>query len=110
MSKVSYFPQQPTRKPARCPDNLAPPERALWRKILTEYRIDDAASLAVLQAGLESLGRARSCREAIDRDGEVTRNRYDELVAHPLLTAERTARAGFLAAMRALRLDIGAGQ
>jgi hypothetical protein len=48
----------------------------------------------------------RRCRQAIDRDGEAVRDRWQQLKPHPLLSAERDARAAFLAAFRQLNLDL----
>ena len=48
----------------------------------------------------------RRCREAIDRDGETVVDRFKQVKGHPLLAAERDARAAFLAGMRMLNLDI----
>ena len=49
--------------------------------------------------------RSRRCRIAIDKDGEVWRDAKGNLRPHPLLNAERSARASFIGCMRLLRLD-----
>lgn len=90
------------------PTHLEPPERVLWGEVHQAFMLDDAASLALFRSALEAHQRARRCREAIDRDGEAVRDRWQQLKPHPLLSAERDARAAFLAAMRALNLDLGA--
>lgn len=100
-------PRRPTRDPAPPPEHLAAPEADLWRQLVADYRFADAASLALLQTALEARQRARRCREAIDRDGEAVRDRFDQVRAHPLLTAERDGRAAFFAGMKLLRLDLG---
>jgi hypothetical protein len=79
----------------------------MWREILAEFTFDDVASLALLRSALEAHQRARRCRLIIDEDGETTCDRFKQLRAHPLLAAERDARAAFLAAMRTLNLDLG---
>lgn len=89
------------------PRHLQAPERALWRDLVAEYTFDDAASLALLRSALEAHQRARRCRLAIDRAGQEWKDRFGQLRAHPLLGAERDARSAFLAAMRALNLDLG---
>jgi len=60
----------------------------------------------LLASTLDAHQRARRCREAIEKDGESVRDRFNQLRAHPLLTAETHARAAFLAGMKALRLDL----
>jgi len=79
----------------------------MWRDITTEFSFDDPASLALLRSALEAHQRARRCRLVIDVEGEGVRDRFQQLRAHPLLAAERDARAAFLSAMRALNLDLG---
>ena len=88
------------------PAHLAAPEAALWRSLAAEYAFTDPASLALLQSAMESHQRARKCREAVDADGETLLDRFQQVKPHPLLAAERDARAAFLAAMRLLRLDV----
>ena len=99
----------------RPPKRHAPPrhldktEADLWRSIIRDYDFDDDASLALLATAMEARQRARKCRERIDVDGEAVRDRFGQVKAHPLLNAERDARAAFLAAMRVLNLDLGKG-
>jgi len=81
----------------------------MWREITAEFDFGDPASLALLRSALEAHMRARRCRVAIDRDGEAVKDRFGQLRAHPLLGAERDARAAFLSSMRALNLDLGGG-
>jgi hypothetical protein len=101
----SVPPQQVRKPPA--PRHLEPAEKLMWRDIISGFRFDDPASLALLRSALEAHMRARRCRVVIDRDGETVLDRFEQTRAHPLLAAERDARAAFLAAMRALNLDLG---
>ena len=96
----------PTAKTPPIPVHLQDPEKALWRDLTASHAFDDPASLALLRTALESHQRARRCREAIDRDGESVRDRWGQVKGHPLLSAERDARASFLSAMRLLNLDL----
>jgi hypothetical protein len=100
-------PRLPTPRRQAAPRHLEAPERRLWREITGEFAFDDPASLALLCSALDAHQRARRCRLVIDNEGETVRDRFQQLRAHPLLAAERDARAAFLAAMRALNLDIG---
>ena len=88
------------------PKHLREVEAEMWRAIVGEHRFDDTASLALLRTALESHQRARMCREAVDKDGLTARDRFGNIRPHPLLAAERDARAAFLQAMRSLNLDI----
>jgi hypothetical protein len=96
---------RPKGKPA--PPHLEAEERDLWTDITREYRFDDPASLALLRSALEAHMRVRRCRVQIDTQGETVTDRFGQVRSHPLLAAERDARAAFLAAMRALNLDLG---
>lgn len=95
------------RRPPPAPRHLEAVEKRLWREVTTDFAFEDSASLALLRSALEAHQRARRCRLAIDKEGMTTRDRFGQLRAHPLIGAERDARAAFLAAMRALNLDLG---
>jgi hypothetical protein len=96
---------QPARRPPPPPDDLEEPERQLWTQLVGRYRFDDVGSLKVLAAAMHARRRSRTCRLAIDADGEVWRDHHGDLRPHPLLAAERSARSAFLQSMRQLRLD-----
>jgi phage terminase small subunit len=98
---------RPKRVDPPPPKHLEGPEAELWRGILATFRLEDIASLSLLGTALEAHQRSRRCREAIDRDGEAVRDRFDQVKPHPLLSAERDARAAFLGAMKSLNLDLG---
>ena len=99
-------PRRLARDLAPAPAHLDKIEGVLWSAIVGDYKFGDAASLSLLTAALEARQRARRCREAVDRDGMAVPDRFGQLKPHPLLMAERDARAAFLAAMRLLNLDI----
>ena len=99
-------PLKPKRTMPAPPTHLDRTERDLWRSIAAEHVFEDAASKSLLRVALEAHQRMRRCRDAIDRDGEAVRDRWDQLKPHPLLSAERDARAAFLAAFRQLNLDV----
>lgn len=107
MTKPTPFPRPSLRRAAPPPEHLKEPERTLWTELNSQFAFTDAASLAILASALEAHARSRRCRETIDADGESVRDRFGQVKPHPLLAAERDARAAFLAAMRALNLDLG---
>jgi len=90
----------------RPPKHLESTERKLWNQLVSAFDFGDAASQAILRTALEAHMRARRCREAIDRDGEAVKDRFDQIKPHPLLAAERDARAAFISSMRSLNLDL----
>jgi len=94
------------RKGPPPPKHLAVPERRLWTAIIRENLFDSEAALSILRSTLEAHQRARTCRETVDREGAIYRDRFDQPKPHPLIAAERDARAAFVAGMRALNLDL----
>lgn len=96
------------RKPPAAPPELEKPERQLWRRVVETYDFNgDGAALSLLAMALEARGRARRCREIIDRDGECVRDRFGQSRAHPLLAGERGAQGNFIAGLKALNLQLG---
>jgi hypothetical protein len=71
-----------------------------------EYGIEDAGGLAVLSIAGEALDRLRLAQAAIEADGATVVDRFGQTKAHPLLPVERDARAAYLAALKALNLDL----
>ena len=88
------------------PKGLSTAAKALWKRLASDYEITDEAGLLLLQTGLEAFDRMRLAQEAIQRDGMTVLDRFGQRKAHPLLPAERDARAQMLAALRALNLDV----
>ncbi len=86
---------------ASIPEHLEPPESLLFAQIQREFCITDSGGIALLTAACESRGRARRCRERIDREGELT----PEGKVHPLLLCERDSRKAFVSTINALGLD-----
>lgn len=89
------------------PKHLSLKAKRLWKALLVEWpSIGDVAGLAILATGLEAFDRATGAREGIDRDGLTITDRFGVQKPHPLLACERDARAQWLAALKALNLDI----
>jgi phage terminase small subunit len=93
-------------KPA-APSHLEPEERRFWDAILADYAVDSDAALMHLRVACDALAQARKCQEQINTDGVLIVDRRGNSRAHPLLKEATTARNNYLAAMRALHLDIG---
>jgi phage terminase small subunit len=71
-----------------------------------EYDIRDGAGYLLLGTALEAFDRMRACQAAIAEQGATVPDRFGQLKPHPLLSAERDARAQLLMALRALNLDV----
>jgi hypothetical protein len=61
------------------PEDLNAPEKEIWNTIMRQHNLN-CVGLMFLESALFSLGRARICRDIINRDGELRR--------HPLLSIE----------------------
>lgn len=90
----------------RPPRHLAADGKALFVAVQAEYSVDDAAGLALLTTACECLDRMRAAQAAIAEHGEVVTDRYNQVKVNPACTLERDSRNGFLAAVRALNLDL----
>ncbi len=85
---------------------LSAEARKLKKGILEGYSIDDAAGLRILETACEAFDRMREAQSTIQRDGMTVTDRWGQIKAHPLCSVERDSRAQFLAALKALNLDI----
>jgi P27 family predicted phage terminase small subunit len=93
-------------KKSKAPNHLTDEAKGLWQRLTDEYGIADSAGLAILKAGCEAWDRAKKAREAIDAQGMVIFDKFQQMKPHPLLAVERDSRAAFLAAMKHLNFDI----
>ncbi len=88
------------------PKHLSTESKKLWRAIVDEYTIADAAGLKILAVALEAYDRAQTARQQIDKDGMTIIDRWGQRKPHPLIACERDARAAFLSGLKALNLDL----
>jgi len=88
------------------PDHLRDGGKAFWRAVADEYSIADAAGLALLTRAAECIDRIDAAGRAIAEHGELVIDRYGAPKLNPACALEKDARAGFLAAMKALNLDL----
>ena len=94
-------PRQP--KP---PKTLSREAKAWWRKLITEYQIEDEAGYLLLMTGLESFDRMRQAQAALAEDGLTVTDRFGQAKAHPLCVVERDSRSQMLASLKMLNLDV----
>ncbi len=95
----------PEAVPPASPDKLGPHGWALWDRVHREYRIEDAGGVELLLLACLARDRAASCRQTIDRDGELIATKHGPR-EHPLLRAELGAMAFCVKTLRALGLDV----
>lgn len=92
--------------PAQESADLHPDARELMREVTDSYAITDAGGQALLRQAGEALTRLRDAQAKIAEHGSTFVDRFGQIKAHPLLAAERDARRDFLAALKALNLDL----
>jgi P27 family predicted phage terminase small subunit len=90
----------------RAPSHLSREARQIWKSLVEEYGINDAGGLEILKTGLEARDRFTGARVKINADGMTIFDRHGTEKGHPLLAAERDARAQWLAALKMLNLDV----
>ena len=88
------------------PDHLRPAGADFFQSIAQEYTITDAAGLALLSRAAECVDRMAAAQAAIAEHGELVPDRYGGVKLNPACALEKDARNGFLAAVRALNLDL----
>ena len=87
------------------PATLSEEAQAVWRSIASEYDIDDAGGIAVLNAACESFDRMRQAAAIANAEGMVVADRFGQSKPHPATIIERDARAAYLSGIKQLRLD-----
>ena len=87
------------------PIHLRKAAKRLWNDLMSDYEIDDAAGLALLQTACEAFQRCDDARRMIRREAAVITDRFGQPKPHPAVTIERDSRAQLIAALRALKLE-----
>ena len=94
------------RKAPSAPAGLGQRAREWWRKMQAEYAVVDAGGLALLETAARAYGRMEQARALLDKEGVTTVDRWGQRRLHPAASVERDSRAGLLAALRCLHLDV----
>jgi hypothetical protein len=87
--------------PSAPPADLAPKERALWRRLVDEYQLADGPAIVLLEQLCRNLQLARECREIIEVEGKLVSGKE-----HPLLRVWRDADKVAHQALRSLNFDL----
>lgn len=94
------------KSPPSAPKGLKPGARRFWLDTQAQYAIVDPAGVELLGVAARALGRLEGAAEVLDREGTVFKDKAGQLKPRPEVIIERDARSGFLAALRALQLDL----
>jgi P27 family predicted phage terminase small subunit len=90
----------------KAPKDLSRDAKRLWQSLRDEYGIRDTAGLTLLTDACRFFQRREDARELILKDGQTTKNRFGEIVAHPSVRIERDSAAAMVRSLKALNLDI----
>lgn len=90
----------------RPPAHLGKHGKQLWSQLVDEYEIGDSAGLAYVTTACECLDRMREAQKLIKEHGVSIKTGGDSLKTNPACKVELDSRNGFLAAMKALNIDI----
>jgi P27 family predicted phage terminase small subunit len=88
------------------PAHLSAEAKTLWRKLNSEFDLNDSASQVLLESALSAFDRWQSCRKILARDGPTVKDRWGVLKIHPCVGAERDAKGTMRAALHELHLDL----
>ena len=103
-------PAKPRRVPPPTPmpepmSGLSPDAVRWFSRIAKDYKIEDGASLMVLQHALQSWDIANKARATVESEGQTVLTSTGRPVAHPCWAISRDAHAAFRSAMRQLNFD-----
>jgi P27 family predicted phage terminase small subunit len=97
-------------------DLLEPPEhltergKTLWRSLIGEFVLDDAAAHELLRRACEASDRADDARLVIEAEGVTFTTRFGEPRVHPAVAVERDARNALRQLLRELRVTEPQGE
>ncbi len=88
------------------PAGLSPAAQEWWKNLQADYPLADSAGMLLLEQAMRAFDRCEEARAALDRDGAIVADRFDQRVPHPAVKLERDARHQLLQCLRALNLDV----
>jgi P27 family predicted phage terminase small subunit len=89
------------------PTHLSADAKKLWGRLYSDFALDDAAGLLLLQSACESYDRLQEARKILAKDGAVVTDRWGQRKPHPAAGVERDARNQMHSALRLLKLQPG---
>jgi hypothetical protein len=92
------------------PVGLGPAGRELYKRLVADFEIDDAAGRALLLNAAQAADRVAEASKAIADDGLFLTDRLGRRYTHPAQQVEVSAGKALLAALRGLKLAPGSGQ
>lgn len=94
-------------KKKKAPAHLSTESKRLWKSAFENYSIDDQAEM-ILLCGLEARDRREQARQAIEKDGAVVLDRFQQQKPSPWVGIERDSAATLARCFRLLGFDLAA--
>ncbi len=89
------------------PKGLSSEARRWWKRVVSEFAVDDTSGLMLLQQALEAFDRVRQAQAVLKTEGLIVTNpATGARHVHPAAKIEQDARMALLRYWRALGLDI----
>jgi P27 family predicted phage terminase small subunit len=89
------------------PAHLSAEAKTIWKRLINDFRIEDAAGLLLLRNALEAHDRLTEARAILKKEGVILKDRFGQQKQHPACLVERDARVQVLSALRLLKLEPG---
>jgi len=85
---------------------LSPEARKLKKKLESDFDVSDESAQLTMHAAFEAFDRMRDSQRILRKEGLVSKDRFGQTRAHPLLAVERDSRNAYLRALKSLNLDV----
>ena len=93
-------------KTPRAPTGLKTPGKKFWRKVLSEYQLEEAHDLERLFQACGCLDQINECEEIVKTEGRFVLDRFLQKKENPASKAVRDNKVLFCRILRELALDI----
>jgi len=90
----------------RAPSGLQTPGKRFWKRVLSEYELEEAHDLERLKMACKCLDDLEEAEQRIKKDGMFVTNRYGNTTEHPGVKMIKDSRLLFVKIIRELALDI----
>jgi phage terminase small subunit len=89
----------------KAPKNSSKEAKSWWKKLSSDFELEDAAAELLLATALESFDQMRAAEAILAKEGWVVEDRWGQDRAHPASLQVRDCKNAMLKALRALNLD-----
>ena len=94
----------------KAPNGLNSPGKRFWKKVLSEYDLQESHDLERLAMACKCLDDLAEAEKRVKSDGMFVTNRYGNLVEHPGIKLVKDSRTLFIKIIREMCLDLTTGE